>query len=143
MEPTIKSFIGHAITSIQIGQQTCPISCLYVGGISFTETVTSITNLSKLKLTFSNCVLTNVCFGDTLTAPPIPLAASTGPKLYPRLYLHFLKVPLLGMIPICCSRRVVIIFLASTPLGAGKGACCFQSCLLHTESLKQSGCNKL
>ena len=44
------------------------------------------------KIKVLNCVLTDVCFGGKLTAPPIPLSAGAGPQLSPRLYLHFQDV---------------------------------------------------
>ena len=78
-------------------------------------------NYKHIQTNVSNCVLTDVSFGSTLTAPPIPLLLVLVLNFSPRLYLHFQEVSLLGMIPICCSRMVVIIFSASTPIVAGKG----------------------
>ena len=55
----------------------------------------------------------------------------------PKLSLHFLKVPLVGMIPISCSRVMVDIMMITFWV-ARKGACLAQKCLLHTESVKKS-----
>ena len=55
---------------------------------------------------------------------------------YPlKLSLHFLQVPLVGMIPISCSRVMVDIMMIIFWV-ARKGACCSQNCLLLTESVQ-------
>ena len=88
MEPIVESFIGHVITSISVGWQRGLLYCLYLGGFYFTETVTSMTNLSNLRFQFSKAVY--------LWLLVLVLNFS------PRLSLHFLQVPLVGMILISC-----------------------------------------
>ena len=40
-----------------------------------------------------------LCFGGTFTAPPIPLAAGTGPKLFPQVVLAFPEGAFYGWSP--------------------------------------------
>ena len=56
MQYLVGSSLGHAITSTSVSFQTGPHSCLYVGGISFTKTVNSMTNLSNIRFEFSQTV---------------------------------------------------------------------------------------
>ena len=51
--------------------------------------------------------------------------------------LHFLKVPLVGIIPFGCSRVMVDIMMIIFWV-ARKGSCYSQNCFLHTESVKKS-----
>ena len=69
---------------------------------------------------------------------PVHMVACTWLELFPpKLLLHFLQVPLVGMIPISCSRVMVVITMIIFWV-ARKGECCSQNCLLLTESVKKS-----
>ena len=86
---------------------------------------TSITNLSSLRFEFSKTVFWRryVFVAHSLHHQYLWLLV-LDLNFPPSLSLHFLQVPSLGNIPICCSSVMVditvIIFWASNPLVEGK-----------------------